>query len=105
MTPKGRGWSEGDKAAVALKPEACFNRGYALVSVNYRLTPQAVFPAHAEDVAAAVAWVYAHAGEHGIDRNRLFLMGHSAGAHLVALVSTDGRYLAAHGLTPAITWR
>jgi len=97
----GGGWSAGDKGNVGLTPNHFVHRGYVFVSTNYRLTPQATFPAHAEDVAAAVAWVRERAGEHGGDPERIALLGHSAGAHLVALVATDPRYLGAHGLTPA----
>jgi acetyl esterase/lipase len=53
----------------------------------------------AADVSAAVAWLRSHAARLGIDASRIVLMGHSAGAHLVALVGTDSQYLAAAGLS------
>lgn len=97
----GGGWQQGDKANVALKPQAFLQAGYVFVSVNYRLSPQAAFPAHAQDVAAAIAWVKANIANYGGNPERIFLMGHSAGAHLVALVATDVGYLQAHGLSLA----
>ena len=54
----------------------------------------------AEDVAAAASWMLAHGAEHGGDPRRLFIVGHSAGAHLVALVGVDPAYLGAHGRRP-----
>jgi arylformamidase len=68
------------------------------VSVNYRLSPAVRFPAHVEDVAAAISWIRSHIGSYGGDRNRLILLGHSAGAQLSALVTLDERYLRKHGL-------
>jgi acetyl esterase/lipase len=57
-----------------------------------------VFPAHAEDLAAAVAWVKANIAARGGDPARIILAGHSSGAHLSLLLATDPRYLAAHRL-------
>ncbi len=74
-------------------------QGVVFVGINYRLTPAVVHPAHVEDVARAIAWTNARIASYGGDPKRLFLMGHSAGAHLVALVATDGRYLAPYGLS------
>jgi hypothetical protein len=96
----GGGWHTGDKRSVHEKPQAFLERGYVFVSVNYRLSPQVAFPTHAQDVAEAIAWVEEHVELYGGDPKRLFLMGHSAGGHLVALMATDERYLAAHGLLP-----
>jgi acetyl esterase/lipase len=62
-------------------------------------------PAHARDVAAAVAWLYRHATEYGGDPARLTLIGHSAGAHLAALVALDPSYLAEQGLSAAVIQR
>lgn len=95
----GGGWQGGNKANVEPLVEALSREGYVLVSANYRLAPVAPFPAWPEDVAAAVAWVHEHIAEYGGDPAQLCLMGHSAGAHLVALVGTDETYLAEHGLT------
>lgn len=72
--------------------------GIACANVNYRLAPAHPWPAQAEDVAAAVAWVKSKIGPRGGDPQKLFLLGHSSGATLVALLGTDERYLARHGL-------
>lgn len=72
--------------------------GIGCANVNYRLAPAASWPAPAEDVAAALAWVRTNVGARGGDPHKLFLVGHSSGAMLVALVGTDERYLASRGL-------
>ncbi len=94
----GGGWRHGDKAMVGEKPGAFVSRGYLFATANYRLE-HAVSPREqAGDVALAVKWLHAHVAEHGGDPTQIFLVGHSAGAHLVALVGTDERLLAANGL-------
>jgi acetyl esterase/lipase len=94
----GGGWQAGDKADVQLKPKVFTARGFVFVSTNYRLLPAADMGTIVRDVAAAVRWVHAHVGEYGGDPTRLFVMGHSAGAQLAALVCTDDRYLKAEGV-------
>lgn len=74
--------------------------GIATAVVNYRLSPSVSHPAHVEDAAASFAWVKRHIAEYGGDPNQVFVAGHSAGAYLLALLATDERYLAAHGLSP-----
>jgi acetyl esterase/lipase len=74
------------------------NAGIACTNVNYRLAPAHAWPAQAEDVAAAVAWVRTNIGRRGGDPHKLFLVGHSSGAMLAALVGTDEHYLAQHEL-------
>jgi acetyl esterase/lipase len=98
----GGGWKRGDKrnATGAAKVEHLIGAGYAFASINYRLVPSASVEQQAADVAAAVAWLRGNAGRLGLDPSRVVLMGHSAGAHLVALVGTDPRYLAQAGLSP-----
>ncbi|MBN8457255.1 MAG: alpha/beta hydrolase fold domain-containing protein [Verrucomicrobia bacterium] len=95
----GGGWARGDKAQVASLPAAFVREGYVVAAVNYRLVPAVKFDAQAQDVAAAIAWLRKHAQEYGAAPDKIFLMGHSAGAHLVALVGTDESYLKAHGLS------
>ncbi len=94
----GGGWQAGDKKDVQLKPRAFADKGFVFVAPNYRLLPAADMGAVVRDVAKAVGWARAHAAEHGGDPDRLFVMGHSAGAQLAALVCTDARYLAAAGV-------
>ena len=65
-------------------------RGYAVVSINYRLSGHATFPAQIEDCKAAIRWLRAHAQDYNIDPGRFGVWGSSAGGHLVALVGTSG---------------
>ncbi|MBB4640300.1 alpha/beta hydrolase [Rhizorhapis suberifaciens] len=95
----GGGWSQGDKAHdISDKAEHFVGQGYAFASMNYRLVPQATVEQQAADVANAVAWLRNRTNELGIHRRRMVLMGHSAGAHLVALIATDPAYLKAAGV-------
>ncbi|WP_294119980.1 alpha/beta hydrolase [Sphingomonas sp.] len=92
----GGGWSIGDKAhAAGEKAKWANGQGWAFASANYRLVPQATVEQQAADVASAIAWLRANAAREGLDPDRIVLMGHSAGAHLVALVGTDPQYLKA----------
>ncbi|MHC4661021.1 MAG: alpha/beta hydrolase [Planctomycetota bacterium] len=93
----GGGWSIGDKKRTHKKPEFFQKEGFILVSINYRLSPKVVHPVHVQDVAEAVVWVHDNINKYGGDPDRIFVMGHSAGAHLAALVSTDDRRLKAMG--------
>jgi acetyl esterase/lipase len=95
----GGAWQMGNKSMVHQKPEAFNAKKLILVSINYRLHPAVGYQQQAGDVAQAIRWVRDHAEEFGGDPKHIFLMGHSAGAHLAALVGTDGRYLEAAGLT------
>ncbi|MBV9491135.1 MAG: alpha/beta hydrolase [Verrucomicrobia bacterium] len=65
-------------------------RGYAIASLNYRLSDRARFPAQLEDCKAAVRWLRAHAGEFGLDPDRFGVWGASAGGTLAALLGTTG---------------
>lgn len=97
----GGGWKRGskDNATGRFKAEHYPAKGYAFASINYRLVPAATVEQQAADVASAVRALVDRAGALGIDRRRVVLMGHSAGAHLVALVGTDERYLKGAGLS------
>lgn len=97
----GGGWKRGskDNATGRFKPEHYPAAGYAFASINYRLVPDATVEQQAADVASAVKALVNRADGLGIDRRRVVLMGHSAGAHLVALVGTDERYLMSAGLS------
>ena len=98
----GGGWSIGDKAhAAAAKASWANSKGWAFASTNYRLVPQATVEQQAADVASAIAWLRANAAKEGLDPDRIVLMGHSAGAHLAALVGTDPQYLKAAGVPMA----
>jgi acetyl esterase/lipase len=74
--------------------------GVAVALIRYRLAPSDRHPAQARDVAAAVAYLAQAANKYGYDSKRIFLSGHSAGAHLAALVALDPTYLGAHRIEP-----
>jgi acetyl esterase/lipase len=98
----GGGWQTGDKSNVHGKPKVFVDKGFVFVSTNYRLLPSVDMATIVRDVAKSIRWVHDHVAEHGGDPKRLFIMGHSAGAQLAALVCTDDRYLKAEGLSLAI---
>lgn len=94
----GGGWQAGDKTSVQLKPKAFTESGFVFVSTNYRLLPDSPMEAIVADIGSSLAWVHKHIAEYGGDPSRIFIMGHSAGAQLAALVSVDDRILKAHNV-------
>jgi acetyl esterase/lipase len=90
----GGRWSFGDKADYRFVGAALAELGYVAVLPNYRHYPEVKMPGFMDDAARAGHWAAAHAGEFGADPSRLYLMGHSAGAHMAALVALDVRYFA-----------
>jgi acetyl esterase/lipase len=82
----GGGWDGGDRTQLAGWNARFAARGYAVAAISYRLAPQAIWPAQAEDVRAAIAWLKANAGRLGIDPARLVLLGRSAGGQLATAV-------------------
>jgi acetyl esterase/lipase len=96
----GGGWCQGDKSMYADVGNYLARQGIGAVLVNYRLSPEVRHPAHVQDVAAAVAWVWRHIASYGGDAGRLSLSGHSAGGHLVSLLATDETLLRPWGLSP-----
>jgi arylformamidase len=95
----GGGWQTGDKSSVQLKPRAFVDKGFVFVSTNYRLLPDFDMGTIIRDIAKAIHWTHDNIAKHGGDPNRLFVMGHSAGAQLAALICTDDRYLKAEGVS------
>lgn len=93
----GGGWRSGEKGDYRFVAESLTRRGLTVIIPDYRIHPEAVFPAFVEDGARAVRWTRDNAEALGIDPERIFLMGHSAGAHIAALVALDPRYLAGVG--------
>ncbi len=98
----GGGWQAGDKSDVKSKPRMFNDKGFVFVSTNYRLLPDVDMGTIVRDVARSLRWVHEHISEYGGDPNQIFVMGHSAGAQLAALICTDDRYLKAEGLSFAI---
>jgi len=98
----GGGWRKGDKSRVGMKASYFTGREWIFVSVNYRLLPEGAHPANVNDVARAIGWIHDQATEFGGDPEKVFLMGHSAGAHLAALVATSEAPLREVGKSPSV---
>jgi acetyl esterase/lipase len=96
----GGRWQGGSRREYSFVGKALASRGIVAVLPDYREYPAVRFPVFVEDAARAVAWARAHAAANGGDPRRLFVAGHSAGAHIAALIGTDARYLSAVGLAP-----
>ncbi|MCO6454873.1 MAG: alpha/beta hydrolase [Pirellulaceae bacterium] len=94
----GGGWQTGDKTDVQIKPRWFAEQGFVFVSTNYRLLPHVEMDELIRDVARSLGWVHKHIESHGGDPARIFVMGHSAGAQLAALICIDDRYLKAEGV-------
>ncbi len=97
----GGGWKEGDKSEGGENAGAFLEAGFVFISANYRLHPQARFPAHVEDIGKALSFARANASSIGGDPNRIFVLGTSAGAHIASLVATDDGYLKSVAMSPA----
>jgi acetyl esterase/lipase len=101
MLVHGGTWIMGDNRCCGLYStigEFLAGQGIGAVLPNYRLSPAVKHPEHVKDVARAFAWTRAHIAEYGGRSDSIFLVGHSAGGHLVSLLTTDERYLKAEGL-------
>lgn len=97
----GGGWRAGDKSMEGLDGfvDLWMRQGIALASINYRLSPATKHPAHMQDVARAIAWLRSNANQYGWNADNIFVVGHSAGAHLAALLALDSKYLQQEGLS------
>jgi acetyl esterase/lipase len=84
----GGGWAAGSKEQVGAIRQ--LQRGYAVASIGYRLSGEAIFPAQVEDCKAAVRWLRANAAQYKLDGDHFGAWGSSAGGHLVALLGTSG---------------
>ncbi len=98
----GGGWSIGDKSELSWLGAKLAEQGVLVAVANYRLSPAVQHPAHAQDVARAIAWLYRNGANYGGDPQRLYVGGHSAGAHLASLVALDDTYLGAEGLSTSV---
>ena len=96
----GGGWESGSKGEFRFVGQALAARGFVTVIPDYRVYPEVRFPTFVEDGAAAVAWVRRNIGRFRGEPRQIHLMGHSAGAHIAALLALDQRYLAAAGIEP-----
>jgi acetyl esterase/lipase len=89
----GGSWRTGDRSLYRALGDRLARAGIGVVIPSYRLMPQNPHPAQIEDVAAAFAWVAQNISQHEGDKSRIYLAGHSAGAHLAALLALDEKYL------------
>lgn len=98
----GGGWATGDKRVLTDVygdlGRTFAKQGIGVAAIDYRLSPQFKFPAHIQDAARAFAWLHQNIKSYGGDPDRVFVMGHSAGGHLTALLATDERWLKEQGL-------
>lgn len=96
----GGGWVSGARWYYRLLGQSLARRGHLVIIPDYRLFPQVRFPTFNEDAARALNWVHTNLLRLGGHPSRLFLMGHSAGAHIAVTLALDPRYLEAHALSP-----
>jgi len=75
-------------------PKALMAKGYAVIGVEYRLSPKVTAPSYIEDAAAAVAWTFQHIRNYGGNPDLIFISGHSAGGYLGMMITLDKKYLA-----------
>lgn len=97
----GGAWRHGDKSFLGMYSNFgrfWAQRGIGTVVTNYRLSPGVKHPEHMRDVARAFAWTYRNISKYRGNPNEMFVAGHSAGGHLVSLLSTDEKYLKNEGL-------
>ncbi|WAC28751.1 alpha/beta hydrolase [Ancylobacter sp. SL191] len=96
----GGSWQEGDRALYRFVGAALASRGILTLIPDYRVYPQVRFPEFLDDAAASVRWARNHASAQGGDPDRLVLLGHSAGAHIAAMLALDPQWLESVGLSP-----
>jgi acetyl esterase/lipase len=96
----GGSWRNGERDDYAFVGRTLAENGVLTVIADYRKYPAGKFPLFEFDAAAAARWTADHAAGFGGDPRRIFLIGHSAGAHIAALLATDAHYLASQGLKP-----
>jgi acetyl esterase/lipase len=96
----GGGWVSGGRWYYRLLGKALAKRGHIVIIPDYRLFPQVRFPDFNQDAALALSWANQNLLRLGGHPSRLFLMGHSAGAHIAATLALDPRYLASHSMVP-----
>ena len=94
----GGSWTHGYKEWMGFMAPALVDLPAIFIAANYRLAPTHQFPAQVEDTLAILAWTAANIGDHGGDRRRLFIGGHSAGGHLAALACLRRDLWPRHGL-------
>ena len=89
----GGSWQGGNKSIYKFVGSALARRGYVVIVPDYRVYPEVIYPGFLEDGALAVRWTKDNATRFGADPNMLFVMGHSAGAYMAAMLALDSRWL------------
>jgi acetyl esterase/lipase len=97
----GGSWVHGERAWYRFVGTTLAAHGVVVVIPDYRKVPQVKLDGFMQDAAEAVAWAHAHAAEFGGAPDDVFVMGHSAGGQIAALLATDPQWLGAHGMRPA----
>ena len=98
----GGSWNSGKKDTYWWLGRNMARKNVVTIIINYSLSPVASYEKMAADCAKALKWVSANAGSYGGDRNRIFVMGHSAGGHLAALIHSDPRFFKKEGIADPI---
>ena len=98
----GGSWHDGEREGYGFLGRAFAARGFVTVIADYRKAPSVRFPAFVQDTASAIAWVHANISKYDGDADRIFIMGHSAGAHIAMMTALDKQWLAANKLTPNV---
>lgn len=96
----GGSWTRGERSWYRFVGTALAKNGVVAMIPDYRKLPAVALDGFMHDAAGAVAWARTHAGEFGADAHDVFVMGHSSGGHIAALLATDPHWLAADALTP-----
>ena len=98
----GGSWRDGEREGYGFVWRAFASRGFVTVIADYRKAPKVRFPAFVQDTAATIAWVHTNIAKHDGDPECIFLMGHSAGAHIAMMAALDPQWLAAKDLKPDV---
>jgi acetyl esterase/lipase len=98
----GGSWHDGEREGYGFLGRAFAARGFVTVIADYRKAPSVRFPAFVQDTASAIAWVHANIVKYDGDADRIFVMGHSAGAHIAMMTALDPQWLAANNLAPDV---
>ncbi|HSF72094.1 MAG TPA: alpha/beta hydrolase [Methylotenera sp.] len=96
----GGNWDSGERADYKFAAEALVSHGYIVVVPDYRVYPEVLFPALMVDPVSAAKWVKTHIKKYNGDANKVFLAGHSAGAHIAVMMAINSEYLAKESLQP-----
>jgi acetyl esterase/lipase len=98
----GGSWNRGSKETYWWLGRNMARKNIVTIIINYSLSPAATYERMAADCAEALKWVSANSGTYGGDNDKIFVMGHSAGGHLAALIHSDPRFFKKEGISDPI---